>query len=122
MKIKKEDTIKQLCILFESIKDLPFTYSIGIKQFSKYEGKTMFDHFPEVSKYVSLRHRIFTRCQWSMRYKCIINTETRTFSIMHNNIPLKSKTSLHKLNEKVIRETHDTFLERVNQVLLTPGF
>jgi hypothetical protein len=105
MKITREQTIEKLCTLFESVKDLPFIYSIGSAKFSKYEGKTMFDNFPEDYKYISFydnRH---------LRYRCIINTEKLTFYIMCQNTILKHRTTLHRLNEKVIRDTYEMFLK-----------
>jgi hypothetical protein len=110
MKIKREDTIKQLCTLFESIKDLPFIYSIGSDKFPNYEGEIMFDKFPEYCKYVSFRHIIYYDNR-HLRYRCIINTENRTFYIMCQNTILKHRTTLHRLNENVIRETYEMFLK-----------
>jgi hypothetical protein len=110
MKITKEQTIEQLCTLFESIKDLPFTYSIGSEKFSKYEGKTMFNNFSEEYKYISLRHITYYDNR-SLRYRCVINTEKLTFYIMRQNTILKHRTTLLRLNEKIIRETHEMFLK-----------
>lgn len=120
MKINRYDTIEQLCILFESIKDVPFKYKIGNKWYQKYEGKNMFSSLTEDCTIIILSIKIFIKNKWSIEYKCMINIEERYFNIKFLDL-LKRKTThrpiitLHKLNEKVIREGYDEFVKRANE-------